>query len=1134
MDSLPLQTLQGQQTQNQTQTQNQNQNQNQHQRQHQGQPNNHVDLAATSYNYPPNAPNDAFHNYFNNNPASSFNAPWGSEAIDPRIQRNAFAQTSPAWHHTALNAQGSLQTPHYGLPASGYDNAFARPQDAYSYAGYHNQQPLSFANNDYDPALTYGTGALLDDAAFVDHGSHSYGNSDVQEQTISPSALQSFAYPPFPAASDDPIPPARSNDAQLAPRKADEPAVPPQMQYDDRQAELVSASIPSGVITNELSVRDPAALTDATKSTNFTGFVFIGGNTVDSDDSRVILPKTVHRRSVKDLKRQVRIAQGNEPWTKEQQPLAKKLRLSKNDNLVPAASRSLVNGSGVPNKPESSSDSASESGSDEESDYESDSDEQPETDIPDILQSARPTDSMKAIEYDVVETVWRQPNQRVGPEDIRSALGRYEKLIKELRDKWKQEENAVTQAEEKKDQALVDKCKARAAARLKVLENACRLTEQYGHQDIVGRLGEIPLLCLAFAQLLVDRIKISDENGTCVTSVLLLMARFDTINQKGWEGARVEKTLLRLMKRSNEKTKVLAQRVLDEAEQYLKDKSADSKSAQTVEVSKAGALNMPNRPAQSSEPVSTLKRPREPTTPAVVVPKKSNSIASSRQGSANAPKTAGTLGKATLSTKPDGKTSSTSTAVSTTAPKVKVNHVVAKPSVFASLQSASKKPGTSLAALKAAQQSDAKGSKPSEGRAAAAAGASAPKPTFSFAETMANLTKPKEVPLTTKAEENMPPETEEEKKKRLRKEERRKLRVSFKPDDSLTEVRTFVHDPEEEMGHDDSMIRDVGDVGGEGRMLKMHKDLEGLDEDEEGMNTEELLAPWNPPSLVDFSVVEAEELARNCVTRGGKVEVRSKERAVQEQRELTVLMAFYTSLADVPSSPREPADPYSGEVSTELMFGAPSDETKRREAQYYMSQSRYVRPTSAPPVAAAQAPDISALLQILNSQQPAAAPQQYQAPQSQSTGLEAIFAQFSGKQPAAPQPAVPQQLGLLDPGIQAALAAVNGQNYGQQTYAPPAPPVPSQTPDLQALLSQLGQLSNSPQQSYNYQSAFPSDGSRKRQYNHDDQRHEDQYSAGKTVRGNNGKKFFGVPTVPCRFWQEGKCKKGDECTFLHE
>ena len=80
--------------------------------------------------------------------------------------------------------------------------------------------------------------------------------------------------------------------------------------------------------------------------------------------------------------------------------------------------------------------------------------------------------------------------------------------------------------------------------------------------------------------------------------------------------------------------------------------------------------------------------------------------------------------------------------------------------------------------------------------------------------------------------------------------------------------------------------------------------------------------------MVDFSVVDADELARNCTTRGGKVEVKSRERAVQEQRELTTLMVFYTYLSDVPPSPREPADPYTGEASVELEFGRPSDETK--------------------------------------------------------------------------------------------------------------------------------------------------------------------------------------------------------------
>lgn len=112
---------------------------------------------------------------------------------------------------------------------------------------------------------------------------------------------------------------------------------------------------------------------------------------------------------------------------------------------------------------------------------------------------------------------------------------------------------------------------------------------------------------------------------------------------------------------------------------------------------------------------------------------------------------------------------------------------------------------------------------------------------------MANLNKQKETP-PSKSEEAGPPLTAEEKIKRERRAERRKLRVSFKPDDSLVEIRTFEHDPEEDVGHESSLVRDVGDSRGEGQMLKMHKGLDLMDEDEDGVSEEQSFAPWTSPS----------------------------------------------------------------------------------------------------------------------------------------------------------------------------------------------------------------------------------------------------------------------------------------------
>ena len=110
---------------------------------------------------------------------------------------------------------------------------------------------------------------------------------------------------------------------------------------------------------------------------------------------------------------------------------------------------------------------------------------------------------------------------------------------------------------------------------------------------------------------------------------------------------------------------------------------------------------------------------------------------------------------------------------------------------------------------------------------------------------MATLNKQAEA-APVKSEEARKPETPEEKQKRLRKEQRRKLRVSFK-DDDLVQIREFVHDPEEELGHEDSQVRDVGDSKGEGQMLKMHRDLDLMDEDEDYEPPDEVLPDWFTP-----------------------------------------------------------------------------------------------------------------------------------------------------------------------------------------------------------------------------------------------------------------------------------------------
>lgn len=210
---------------------------------------------------------------------------------------------------------------------------------------------------------------------------------------------------------------------------------------------------------------------------------------------------------------------------------------------------------------------------------------------------------------------------------------------------------------------------------------------------------------------------------------------------------------------------------------------------------------------------------------------------------------------------------------------------------------------------------------------------------------MADLNKQKD-PGPAKPVEDGPPETEEERQKRLRKEARRRLRVSWKPEHSLTEVRFFTHDPEEELGPGDRPQRLAGDVKGEGRILKLHKDVDELGEEDEGGIREENFGPYYEPlgmrssrpkkvyltltgSVVDDTGITLDERDRNYVKRCGTQQPTSPEKQAQEHREATTLMVFHTSLADVPPTPKEPPPPDEDEIVPDVLsFGALPDFVK--------------------------------------------------------------------------------------------------------------------------------------------------------------------------------------------------------------
>ena len=56
------------------------------------------------------------------------------------------------------------------------------------------------------------------------------------------------------------------------------------------------------------------------------------------------------------------------------------------------------------------------------------------------------------------------------------------------------------------------------------------------------------------------------------------------------------------------------------------------------------------------------------------------------------------------------------------------------------------------------------------------------------------------------------------------------------------------------------------------------------------------------------------------------MEPKSAQKKAEEDRQATTLMVFYSSLADIPPSPREPSGDDFEPADTEIPFGEPGEE----------------------------------------------------------------------------------------------------------------------------------------------------------------------------------------------------------------
>ncbi|KAF2096444.1 hypothetical protein NA57DRAFT_78048 [Rhizodiscina lignyota] len=1071
-------------------------------------------------------------------PGQAYEQTWSP--LDPSLAAVNAHDAAPfpqSWHHSSQPQQQPPPRPQIPFSANNnfYGASFASssagfPNSSYAFAGHANNFN-AFSNAALDPSLVTPT-TTAHNGSFA--SASPFYPTSANQATVAPAALHDHV----PSKTPTPVY-NTSNRPALPIHGRVGSGVSPMGQS------VFSAVLPKGVGNGRFLMIDGDELAKVTKSTKLSNFVNIGVDEQEYAIQRIAkvasLPPRKSRNEIKKL------AEG------DPKILAKlsKRQSKTSKTKAPKIPRPRLPFGRTDSKDVSTPSSIETSSSEEDSDYSSSDDDLDIIETPPLPES-RPQGAFDAVKYDTIKAVWLARKLRPTADQIRIGLKDLWEVLRTLRDRWKSDGDALKVATEAKKHSELPMLRERVKSQRDMLQVALAALLEHGNPELLALVGEIrPFLqlCRLFFS---DRVRDNDVDGQLTKLMLELLRGCTTITTELLDEYNLKKILTMYTKRGNDATKKLVKEVEDKA-------AANSKAQAEKSKLEKPAADGKEKDVKAKSTTSTT--PRTSTPDSISVVKKSLGDPTAKRSASTGPssvKPSPTLQKRSPSTVVD-KTATTGTGAAAAKPKVQPAAKV--PSMYSGLQSAGKKSTATPATASKKITTPATEKKAAPPAASMVAKSTS---TFSFSDYMRDLNKPKEPERPKKdQEEERPPETEEQRAKRLRKESRRKLRVSFKEGPALVQVRYFHHEVEEDSGRDANMVLNAGDVGDEGRMFKQHKEME-YDEDEEMADADDdRLLEFKSPTLIDFSTVEVEERNRNYAPYGGGQNIPdSPEKAVQEKHESDTLIQVYVNRADIPADPREPANPYSGETMPVREFGVPPQNILDRAAAFQPHQA-------AASAESASTVDISAILSAFGkpTQQPSQPQQVAQPAQNGFENLQNIFAQYSTPNQPVPQPQPEPQIAQhvsTTPDLTSILASLQAHGSTPQPQQAPTPQPPQmpqmpripqipnvfppagQAPDFNAMMAIFAQAGMPPPTMPGFAPQMMQQGSNDGHYEHPERKRmrENGEDGEDGDRGYPQKKKFGGKkktfgekpkyVVACKFYKEGNCRKGADCTFVHE